>query len=183
MSDTEYLNLLSQGRDPVRETLYIQELTAFGFTSDYTQQVAPLFDKPDCTIAEKLLVNTVAWIFWEFWMETWLERNRCDEIFPITSILFWNLLTLMEFDRLPCSRCWPDRGCKSGLIGIKSTKGTQIPAKTNTAKSLIELTLTYLLGLRLLTHRCSRGCALTRCALTRCALTPNLPIGLSLSVQ
>jgi hypothetical protein len=65
MSDTEYLNLLSQGRDPVKETLYIQELTAFGFTSDYTQQVAPLFDKPDCTIAEKILVNRTLKQIWK----------------------------------------------------------------------------------------------------------------------
>jgi hypothetical protein len=65
LSDREYLDLLAQGRDPVREQSYTKELIAFGFTNEYTTRVVPLFDKADGTIAEKILVNSTLKQIWQ----------------------------------------------------------------------------------------------------------------------
>lgn len=65
LSDLEYLQLLAQGRDPVREQLYTQELIGYGFDPDYARQAAPLFDKPDCSIAEKILLNQTLRQLWK----------------------------------------------------------------------------------------------------------------------
>ena len=65
LSDGEYLDLLSQGRDPVKEYSYVKELTAFGFTTDDITRVVPLFDKAEGTIAEKILVNRTLKYIWK----------------------------------------------------------------------------------------------------------------------
>jgi hypothetical protein len=65
MSDTEYLDLLSQGRDPVREQSYAQELIAYGFTLTEAKEIAALCDKQPCSIAEKILVNRALKQVWK----------------------------------------------------------------------------------------------------------------------
>jgi hypothetical protein len=65
MSDTEYLELLAQGRDPVREQFYAKELISYGFTLIEAKEVAPLFEKKECSIAEKILVNRALNRVWE----------------------------------------------------------------------------------------------------------------------
>lgn len=65
LSDTEYLNLLAQGRNPVREQQYVHELVSYGFTIAQARQVAPLFDKEECAIAEKILVNQALKQIWQ----------------------------------------------------------------------------------------------------------------------
>ncbi len=65
LSDTEYLELLSQGRNPVREQQYVHELVGYGFSPDHAKQVAPLFDKKECAIAEKILVNRALKQIWQ----------------------------------------------------------------------------------------------------------------------
>jgi hypothetical protein len=65
LSDTEYLELLSQGRDPVREQQYVHELIGYGFSVDQAKQAASLFDKKDCAIAEKILVNQILKQIWQ----------------------------------------------------------------------------------------------------------------------
>jgi hypothetical protein len=68
MSDTEYLELLAQGRDPVkafRDKVYEMELVAYGITIDEAQQIAPLLEKKYCSIAEKILVNRALKQIWQ----------------------------------------------------------------------------------------------------------------------
>lgn len=65
MSDTEYLDLLVQGRDPVREQSYTKELIAYGFTLTEAREIAPLFDKTKCSIAENILVNQALKQVWK----------------------------------------------------------------------------------------------------------------------
>lgn len=57
MSDTEYLELLTCGRNPVHEQVYTQQLIGYGFTQTEAKQVAALFDQPYCSISEKIVVN------------------------------------------------------------------------------------------------------------------------------
>jgi hypothetical protein len=57
MSDIEYLELLSQGRNPVHEQIYAQQLTCYGFNLTEAKQVAPLIEKSNCSISEKIAVN------------------------------------------------------------------------------------------------------------------------------
>lgn len=57
MSDIEYLELLSQGRNPVHEQIYAQQLICYGFSLTEAKQVAPLIEKPNCSIAEKIAAN------------------------------------------------------------------------------------------------------------------------------
>jgi hypothetical protein len=57
MSDTEYLELLTQGRNPVCEQIYTQQLSNYGFSLTEAQQLAPLFEKAECSIAEKIALN------------------------------------------------------------------------------------------------------------------------------
>jgi hypothetical protein len=60
MSDTEYLDLLAQGTDPVkafRDKLYERELRGYGFAEAEAKAVAALLEKSDCSISEKILVN------------------------------------------------------------------------------------------------------------------------------
>ena len=64
MSDIEYLNLLSQGRNPVQEQTYVSELVAYGFTLGEAKKVAPLFEKKECSISEKILVNRALKRIW-----------------------------------------------------------------------------------------------------------------------
>lgn len=75
LSDGEYLDLLSQGRDPVREHSYVKELIAFGFTDEQTTRVAPLFDKAECTIAEKILVNHTLRQIWQHLLQQNTQRS------------------------------------------------------------------------------------------------------------
>jgi hypothetical protein len=65
LSDTEYLELLSQGRNPVREQQYVHELIGYGFSVDQAKRVAPLFDKEECAIAEKILVHQTLKQIWQ----------------------------------------------------------------------------------------------------------------------
>lgn len=64
LSDTEYLDLLAQGRNPVQEKQYVHELVSYGFTIAQAKQVAPLFDKSDSAIAEKILVSQALRQIW-----------------------------------------------------------------------------------------------------------------------
>lgn len=57
MSDIEYLELLTRGRNPVHEQIYTQQLISYGFSLTEAKQVAPLFDQPHCSISEKIAVN------------------------------------------------------------------------------------------------------------------------------
>ncbi len=65
MSDMEYLSLLAQGRDPVREKLYEAELIYYGISPGDAQRLAPLLDKADCSIEEKLQVNRMLKHIWQ----------------------------------------------------------------------------------------------------------------------
>lgn len=68
MSDTEYLNHLAQGVDPVkafRDKLYEIELRGYGFAETEAQAVAPLLEKRDCSISEKILVNRALKQIWK----------------------------------------------------------------------------------------------------------------------
>lgn len=68
MSDEEYLALLAQGRDPVKEQryqAYEQELIAYGIAPAIAQQVAPLFEKAYPSIAERILVAQVLKQVWQ----------------------------------------------------------------------------------------------------------------------
>ncbi len=68
MSDTEYLEWLAIGKDPVRavwDKAYETELVGYGITIDEAQRVAPLLDKRDCSIAEKILVNCALKQVWK----------------------------------------------------------------------------------------------------------------------
>jgi len=57
MSDIEYLELLAQGRNPLHEQSYTQQLIHFGFNLTEAKQIAPLFEKKEASIAEKIAVN------------------------------------------------------------------------------------------------------------------------------
>ena len=57
MSDLEYLELLTQGRNPIREQSYTQQLISFGFDLTEAKQIAPLFEKEEASIAEKIVVS------------------------------------------------------------------------------------------------------------------------------
>ncbi len=65
MSDAEYLELLAIGRNPARDCSYERELTSYGVMLDEARRVAPLLDKRDCTIAEKILVNQALRQIWK----------------------------------------------------------------------------------------------------------------------
>ncbi len=65
LSDTEYLTLLAEGRDPVREQRYVSELTSYGCDRTLAQQAAPLFDKLGCSIEEKILTHQVLHWLWK----------------------------------------------------------------------------------------------------------------------
>lgn len=68
MSDTEYLEWLAIGKDPVKavwDKAYEAELVGYGITIDEAQQVAPLLDKRECTIAEKILINRALKQVWK----------------------------------------------------------------------------------------------------------------------
>ncbi|BAU13206.1 hypothetical protein LEP3755_37450 [Leptolyngbya sp. NIES-3755] len=57
MTDIEYLELLAQGRNPIQEQSYAQQLICFGFDFTEAKQIAPLLDKQESSIAEKIAVN------------------------------------------------------------------------------------------------------------------------------
>ncbi|GAP94035.1 hypothetical protein [Leptolyngbya sp. NIES-2104] len=57
MSDIEYLELLAQGRNPIQEQSYRQQLIGFGFDLTEAKDLAPLFDQKEASIAEKIAVN------------------------------------------------------------------------------------------------------------------------------
>lgn len=57
MSDIEYLELLAQGRNPLQEQSYTQQLICFGVELTEAKEIAPLFDKKDTSIAEKIAAN------------------------------------------------------------------------------------------------------------------------------
>jgi hypothetical protein len=65
MSDQEYLELLAQGRNPVQEHLYIQELLSYHLPLDMARQVAPLFAQGDRTLEEKILVGYALRHIWD----------------------------------------------------------------------------------------------------------------------
>jgi len=68
MSDTEYLNQLAQGHDPVkayRNQSYQTVLTSYGIPMVTAAHIAPLMEKLDCSIAEKLLVNHALHHIWQ----------------------------------------------------------------------------------------------------------------------
>lgn len=60
MSDIEYLQLLAQGKDPVkqqRDEVYELVLLRYGLPAGQARQVAPLLEQRPCSIEEKILVN------------------------------------------------------------------------------------------------------------------------------
>jgi hypothetical protein len=65
MTDTEYLERLTQGRNPVREQIYAQQLLGYGFSLTEAQRIAALFEKTDCSIAEKIAVNRALKQVWK----------------------------------------------------------------------------------------------------------------------
>lgn len=68
MSDEEYLELLAQGRDPVKEMrdqAYEQELLRYGISNEEARQVAPLLDQFYCSIEERILIAKVLKQVWE----------------------------------------------------------------------------------------------------------------------
>lgn len=67
MSDTDYLEQLAQGYDPVkayRNQSYQALLTSYGISTTTAAHVAPLIDKLDCSIEEKILVNQTLKRLW-----------------------------------------------------------------------------------------------------------------------
>lgn len=71
MSDQEYLQLLAQGRNPVQDCLYEQELLSYGVPQSQAYLVAPLFDKPERTLEENILVARTLRQLWN-----WLLENQ-----------------------------------------------------------------------------------------------------------
>ncbi len=59
MSDDEYLQLITQGRNPVQEKICEKNLIRAGVPSDQARQVAPLLNKPVCSPEEEILVRKV----------------------------------------------------------------------------------------------------------------------------
>ncbi len=57
MTDAEYLELLMQGRNPLYEQSYTHQLISFGFDLTEAKQIAPLFEKKETSIAEKIAVG------------------------------------------------------------------------------------------------------------------------------
>jgi len=67
MSDEEYLELLAQGRDPIKEMrnqVYEQELLRYGISTEEARQVAPLLDQFQCSIEERILIARVLKQVW-----------------------------------------------------------------------------------------------------------------------
>ena len=67
MSDADYLQQLACGHDPVkayRDQLYQTVLQNYGMSTATATTVAPLIDKLDCSIEEKLLVNQSLKYLW-----------------------------------------------------------------------------------------------------------------------
>ena len=67
MSDEEYLELLAQGRDPVKEMrdqAYEQELLRYGIAIEEARRVAPLLDRFHCSIEERILIAKVLKQVW-----------------------------------------------------------------------------------------------------------------------
>lgn len=67
MSDEEYLELLAQGRDPVKEMrdqVYEQELLRYGIAREEARRVAPLLDQFHGSIEERILVAKVLKQVW-----------------------------------------------------------------------------------------------------------------------
>lgn len=67
MSDIEYLEQLAQGHDPVktyRDQSYQAVLTDYGLPAATAARIAPLIDKLDCSIEEKLLLNQALRHIW-----------------------------------------------------------------------------------------------------------------------
>lgn len=64
MSDTEYLQLLAEGRDPIREQAFEAELIRYGISPEEARQLAPLFEKLDCSVEEKIWVNRALRHIW-----------------------------------------------------------------------------------------------------------------------
>ncbi|XGV94550.1 MAG: hypothetical protein ACAF41_17560 [Leptolyngbya sp. BL-A-14] len=67
MSDTDYLEQLAQGHDPVKaycNQSYQAALTGYGIPTATAAQIAPLIDKLDCSIEEKLLLNQAIRHIW-----------------------------------------------------------------------------------------------------------------------
>lgn len=67
MSDTEYLQYLARGEDPVkqhRDGFYVSALVKYGVSEAEAHRVAPLLDRLDCSIEEKLLVNQALRQIW-----------------------------------------------------------------------------------------------------------------------
>ncbi|MBW4473492.1 MAG: hypothetical protein KME45_24415 [Stenomitos rutilans HA7619-LM2] len=67
MSDTDYLEQLAQGHDPVkayRNQSYQTVLLSYGIPLATAAQITPLIDKLDCSIEEKMLVNQTLKHIW-----------------------------------------------------------------------------------------------------------------------
>ncbi|PSB24798.1 hypothetical protein [Stenomitos frigidus] len=68
MSDHDYLQQLACGCNPVkayRDQLYQTVLINYGMTAVGATSVAPLIDKLDCSIEEKLVVNQSLNYLWQ----------------------------------------------------------------------------------------------------------------------
>lgn len=59
MSDSEYLQLVDQGRDPVQEKICERNLIRAGVSPEEAHQAAPLFKKQKCSTEEDALVKRV----------------------------------------------------------------------------------------------------------------------------
>jgi hypothetical protein len=74
ISDIEYLELLANGEDPIQKfhnQAYEAALLCYGIPTSQACLVAPLLDKSNCSIEEKIWVNQTLRQIWE-----WLTVSR-----------------------------------------------------------------------------------------------------------
>ncbi|MBD2105015.1 hypothetical protein [Leptolyngbya sp. FACHB-261] len=80
MTDTEYLQLLTQGRNPVQEQSYQLQLAGFGIPLEDARQLASLFDKPLPSQGEQILVAKALRHIWHQLINEplrWRSNLRC----------------------------------------------------------------------------------------------------------
>lgn len=73
MSDIQYLELLANGENPIQtfhHQAYEAALLCYGIPASQACQIAPLFEKSDCSIEEKISVNQALRHIWQ-----WLTAN------------------------------------------------------------------------------------------------------------
>ncbi|MEB3337299.1 MAG: hypothetical protein VKJ46_07560 [Leptolyngbyaceae bacterium] len=75
MSDMEYLALLAQGRDPVREQCDRRELIHYGLSLEAADRVAPLVHQSVQSLEEKVLVVQALQQIWQHLTHQAKERR------------------------------------------------------------------------------------------------------------